>query len=243
MRYYQFNNIRDGACSVSTKRKRIETQTKQNEIEQNAKQQTILTKTMSYEKFQNNYRIPSARTKWHDYSGGDYFITFCTAAHERYFGEIVNGVIQLTEIGKYTEECVRKIETHYDDVEIPLYVIVPNHIHMIICIDGKYAEMGTENGHGHGHVETEHAPSLPRRTSSSKNTNEKMRTISRSKGRLSSVVGSIKSAVTRYANENNISFKWQTRFHDHIIRNQNESNKIAQYIENNPYNWTTDDYC
>ncbi len=212
---------------------------------------------MSYEKFQNKYRIPSARAKWHNYSGGNYFITICTAEHEHYFGKITNGEMQLTEIGKYAAECVQKIETHYDDVEIPLYVIMPNHVHMIICIDGKYTETGTGNGHvetkmgcGHvetemgcGHVETEHAPSLPQpqRTSSSKNTNEKMRTISRSKGRLSSVVGSIKSAVTRYANENNISFKWQTRFHDHIIRNQNELNKIAQYIENNPYNWTTDD--
>jgi hypothetical protein len=69
-----------------------------------------------------------------------------------------------------------------------------------------------------------------------------MRTIARSKGRLSSVVGSIKSAVTRYANENNISFKWQTRFHDRIIRNQDELNRIARYIENNPCNWKTDDH-
>ena len=206
---------------------------------------------MSYEKFQNRYRIPSARAKWHNYSGGDYFITICTAKREHYFGKIKNGEMQLTEIGKYADECVQKIETHYDDVEIPLYVIMPNHVHMIICIDGKYAEMGMGNGNGNGnvetkmgcgHVETEHAPSLPQRASSSKNTNDKMRTIARSKGRLSSVVGSIKSAVTRYANENNISFKWQTRFHDRIIRNQNELNRIAQHIENNPCNWKTDDH-
>ena len=137
-----------------------------NTTQLNVKQQTILTKPMSYEKFQNKYRILSARAKWHNYSGGNYFITICTAEHERYFGEIVNGEMQLTEIGKYAEECVRKIETHYDDVEIPLYVIMPNHVHMIICIDGKYAEMGTGNGNGNGNgnVETEHAPSLPQQT-------------------------------------------------------------------------------
>ena len=125
--------------------------------------------------------------------------------------------MQLTEIGKYAEECVRKIETHYDDVEIPLYVIMPNHIHMIICIDGNSGngngKRTRKNGNGCEHVETEHARLYHNgRHHNGRHHNgrhhqkhkQKMRTISRSKGRLSSVVGSIKSAVTRYANENDI---------------------------------------
>lgn len=69
-----------------------------------------------------------------------------------------------------------------------------------------------------------------------------MQLIANKCGRLSHIISRFKSAVTRYANENNISFKWQTRFHDRIIRNQNELNEIAQYIENNPYNWMADEY-
>jgi hypothetical protein len=69
-----------------------------------------------------------------------------------------------------------------------------------------------------------------------------MQFIANKCGRLSHVISRFKSAVTRYANENNISFKWQTRFHDRIIRNQNELNRIAQHIENNPCNWKTDDH-
>lgn len=59
---------------------------------------------------------------------------------------------------------------------------------------------------------------------------------------LASVVRGIKSAVTRFANENNIKFAWQPRFYEHIIRNQTEMNNIANYIEQNPYRWETDEY-
>ena len=97
-----------------------------------------------------------------------------------------------------------------------------------------------------GVVETEHAPSLQRTamlmSEISKNMDGKMCAISHSKGRLSSAVGSIKSAVSRYANKNDILFKWQTRFYDRIIRNQKEVNDVVEYIVNNPCKWETDEY-
>ena len=42
------------------------------------------------EKFQNRFRIPSARANWHDYNGGVYFVTICTKNREHYFGEITH---------------------------------------------------------------------------------------------------------------------------------------------------------
>ncbi len=60
------------------------------------------------------------------------------------------------------------------------------------------------------------------------------------KGRLSIVIGGIKSVVTKFANENGIDSGWQTRFHDHIIRDQKQMNSIAEYIENKPATWDTD---
>jgi len=39
-----------------------------------------------------------------------------------------------------------------------------------------------------------------------------------------------KSTLTRNCNNN---IKWQPRFHDHIIRNQNEYNRIVKYIADN----------
>lgn len=41
------------------------------------------------DKFQNTYRIPSARADWHGYGGGVYFVTICTQNREHYFGEIM----------------------------------------------------------------------------------------------------------------------------------------------------------
>jgi hypothetical protein len=54
------------------------------------------------------------------------------------------------------------------------------------------------------------------------------------------MIGGIKSAMTKFARNNDIDFAWQLRFHDRIIRDQNEMNRIADYIENNPQTWDTD---
>lgn len=72
--------------------------------------------------------------------------------------------------------------------------------------------------------------------------NEWMSVVAHCHGWLSVVVAGIKSAVTRFANENNIIFAWQPRFYEHIVRSRTEMNRIAEYIEQNPYNWATDEY-
>ena len=85
--------------------------------------------------FRNKYRIPSARAVWHDYNGGAYFVTICTKDMAHFFGEIVDGEMCLTEIGRCADECVRKMETLHNDIYVPLYVVMPNHIHLILLID------------------------------------------------------------------------------------------------------------
>ena len=60
---------------------------------------------------------------------------------------------------------------------------------------------------------------------------------------LSVVIRLFKQSVTRYANQNGMPFAWQTRFHDRIVRDQNEMNRIAEYIENNVAKWDLDRYC
>ena len=88
------------------------------------------------EKFQNKYRIGTKRASWHDYNDGEYFITICTKDRKHYFGEIVDGEMQLSAVGKYTDECVRKISEHNPYAQIPEYVIMPDHIHLIVIISG-----------------------------------------------------------------------------------------------------------
>ena len=67
-----------------------------------------------------------------------------------------------------------------------------------------------------------------------------MQFISHKRGLLSTTVGGLKRAITRFANENGIPFAWQTRFHDRIVRNQDEMNRIADYIKNNIARWNSD---
>ena len=56
-------------------------------------------------KFQNKYRIPSARLQMWDYSNnGAYFITICTQNRHHFFGQIQNQKMQLSEIGKLAEK-------------------------------------------------------------------------------------------------------------------------------------------
>lgn len=57
------------------------------------------------------------------------------------------------------------------------------------------------------------------------------------KNTVSSIIGSYKSAVTRHANRLELPNGWQTRFYDHIIRDNAEYQRISDYIIRNPTNW------
>ncbi len=50
------------------------------------------------------------------------------------------------------------------------------------------------------------------------------------KHNVSSIIRGFKSSVTTYARKNNLPFNWQSRFYDHIIRNNDELNRIRKYI-------------
>jgi len=197
------------------------------------------------EKFQNKYRIPSARAKWHDYNGGEYFITICTAGREHYFGEIRDGIMILNVLGKYTVDNLERINQHYPYCVVPLFVVMPNHIHAIVVIDEKTNGNKTPNVPNVIDVETMCTSSLQTEINErwkNKWVDEKMQSVSARRGKLSTAMGGFKRAVTRFSNENVIDFAWQTRFHDHIIRNQDEMNRIACYVENNVTTWENDKF-
>ena len=66
--------------------------------------------------------------------------------------------------------------------------------------------------------------------------------ISPKSNTISTIIRSYKSAVTKHANRLGIENGWQSRFHDHIIRNDAEYQRINDYIETNPLNWEQDKF-
>lgn len=86
--------------------------------------------------FKNKYRIPSTRLQTWDYSkNGAYFITICTQNREHFFGNIQNGMMQLSEIGKLAERYWLEIPEHFPFVELGNFVVMPNHFHGILIIN------------------------------------------------------------------------------------------------------------
>jgi putative transposase len=182
------------------------------------------------DKFKNRYRIASARLRNWDYSSDSaYFLTICTAHRQHFFGDIINLEIQLSEIGQYANKCWLAIPDHFLNFYLDEFVIMPDHIHGIVVIEKPYSDNGGFNA-----VETGHALSLPQTNADEQTAKPHFRFRNQGKNTISAMVGSFKSAVTKYCNENKLPFGWQPRFHDHIIRNSVEFYSIRNYIINNP---------
>jgi REP element-mobilizing transposase RayT len=91
---------------------------------------------MSAEKYQNKYRIASARMKNYDYaSNGAYFITIVTQNRDHFFGDIVDNKMILNEIGKIAQKYWDEIPQHFPFIRLDEMVVMPNHIHGILWID------------------------------------------------------------------------------------------------------------
>ena len=176
---------------------------------------------MSNNLFRNKYRIPSARADWHDYNIGYYFITICTDKRIHYFGEIINEQMVLSHIGNCADSYLREVHLFYNYVDVLSYVIMPNHIHLIVAIEKDKKNNADKNDND--------------------DVNEMMQNIANKCGRLSHFISRFKSFVTKYARNNDLPFMWQTRFYDRIIRDNSEFIVREHYIENNIFKWQDDD--
>ncbi len=101
--------------------------------------------------FRNKYVIGSKRYHGFDYaSQGKYFITICTKNRIRWFGKIENGVMILSDLGKYFQNEWLKIPDIRPDMNIILdeFVIMPDHFHAIIIIGYNQYNQNSPGYHG-----------------------------------------------------------------------------------------------
>ncbi|MGQ1945597.1 transposase [Geofilum sp. OHC36d9] len=202
---------------------------------------------MSEEKFKHKYRIKSARHPDWDYANfGAYFVTICTHNRRCYFGDIIDGSMILSEIGKIVEtEWLKTFEMRPDmNLQMGEYVIMPNHFHAIIIIgENEYNTKRGDDGCGGGDDEcgddgcgsrrdAMHCVSTPHPTPHP--TTNKFGPQSKN---LASIIRGFKIGVTKNVHKIHPDFAWQSRFYDRIIRNNHEFENVRAYIYNNPQNW------
>ena len=190
------------------------------------------------ERFQNKYRIKSARLRNWDYGwNAAYFVTICTQDRVCFFGYVVNGDMVLNEIGKIANDCWMEIPEHFPFVKLGNHVVMPNHVHGIVVID-KPDDKRNDGQNDRYTVETQNFASLPPSSSSPSSKNQ----FGPQSKNLASIIRGFKIGVTKNARLINPDFAWQPRFHDHIIRNDESFQRISEYIKNNPANWSDDQF-
>ena len=163
----------------------------------------------------------SIRLQGYDYSrSGAYFVTLC--AHERQclFGEIVDGEMRLNDFGRIVvAEWIRSGELR-SEIEIGEYVVMPNHFHGIV--------LSCDDDDGRGTARR--APTVE----------QFGKPVA---GSLPTIVRAFKSAVTKCINEirNTPGIPvWQRNYYEHIIRNDADYTRIAEYVADNPRRWAED---
>ena len=150
-----------------------------------------------------------------DYSqNGAYFITICTRGKQKIFwiddksqnsvgADIIRPHDKLNDLGLIVECAIEQITEYYPNTMIDKYVIMPNHVHILMRI---------ENDEFNGRIIS--APTI------------------------SIIIGQMKRWVSKQ-----IAYPiWQKSFHDHVIRNEADYQRIRQYIDTNPVKWELDCY-
>ena len=201
------------------------------------------------QRFKNKYRVESHRMPGWDYSGnGYYFITLVTQNRECNLGEIINEKMILSDFGKIVDTEWEKSFEIRNELFCDEYIIMPNHLHAIVIIKKSKNDddlniihgMNNTNGSHDSNVETHGRASLQNQP------------FYRKPKSLSSFIGGFKSIVNtkidNFIDDNNLDIPkynrnhhfFQQNYYDHIIRDENEYNRISQYIINNPIKWRND---
>lgn len=158
------------------------------------------------------------RLKGYDYAqGGAYFVTVCTYNRECLFGDVQDGKIQLNDAGRMVEQCWLSITDHFPQVNLDAFVVMPNHVHGVIVINGVGAQFIAPKPLQPNQGAINRAPTL------------------------GDMVRAFKARSTRgIRQQKNRHFGWQRNYYEHIIRDENSLARIRKYIINNPLQWALD---
>jgi len=149
----------------------------------------------------------SIRLKEYDYEQpGAYFVTIVTHQRELLFDDSV--------LRRIAQTMWSRIQSHFAQVTLDEWIVMPNHIHGILVIEDRPEEGKRVTAAG--------APSP---------------------GSLGIIVGNFKSVTARRINrvrKTPDTLVWQRNYYERVIRNERELAAIRKYIAQNPQNWELD---
>jgi REP element-mobilizing transposase RayT len=168
--------------------------------------------------FNDQYRIATARLRGYDYGqNGAYFVTICTQDRVRYFGEIevpaqdwAQARLHATPLAEVAVACWQQIPARFPFVLLDAFVVMPDHIHGLLLIDKP------TNAAPPLYYENRFAPQ---------------------RDNLAAILRGYKAGVASQARQAGMPFQWQPRFHDRVVRNGPEMERIQHYILANPSRW------
>ena len=146
-------------------------------------------------------------TAYHYSQYGFYFLTLCTKDKKPILCDIRESnifeqpKITFSKFGIIVKNQICAQQNFYSDIHIEKYVIMPNHIHMIVCISEDTAPASTP-----------------------------------ANDRIPFFISTLK----RFTNKEAETDLWQRSYHDHVIRNDTDYQKIWKYIDDNPAKWNSD---
>lgn len=160
------------------------------------------------------------RLKDFDYNSlGAYFITICTEKRRPILSNIVGTdvldgpIVALTQYGKIADQYINQLNDFYEHISVDRYVIMPNHIHIMLSVLENGALRTSQNGPSRTSVPT---------------------------AKQHSAVSRFVSTFKRFCNKEYGENIWQSHFNDHIIRNRQDYDEHIKYIHENPMRWHYD---
>jgi REP element-mobilizing transposase RayT len=179
----------------------------------------------------------STRLPAFDYaSTGAYFVTVCCKERECLFGDVVDGETLHSEAGRIATACWSEIPRHFPGVVLDAFVVMPNHVHGVIVLTHRARNecrgvqlnaptSGTTDGTADGIAAPVAGPA----------------SISPTDG-LPVIVRTFKAAVTTACRRAGLANDvWQRGYYDHVVRGDDDLDRIRRYIEENPARWASDE--
>ncbi len=171
---------------------------------------------------ESEFRRRNLRIPGYDYTqDGAYFVTICAEGKRNLFGRVFDEKMKTNSLGLMIEKVWKEIPDFYPGVYLDLFVVMPNHLHGIVCMNVGAAPCGRPA--------PKQAPGPAAIFS------------------LPDIVHRFKSYTTNaarrlFVDDDGTPLRrlWQRNYYEHVIRNDESLRRIREYIQNNPLRWHLD---